>query len=481
MKRRKKLWVMGTVLALVLVLTISVAMIDHKAEKIRKSGELILEVPADTVTALSWDYGEETLRFTKDGEGWHYEGDDQFPVSQKKLESMLTVFEGLSAAFRIEEVEDYSQYGLADPACTIAFTADGHDYTVKLGAFSKMDEQRYVDIGDGSVYLVFVDPMMEFDTDLRHVIANDEVTYLDAAREITFSGAENYTILREPEGGKSHRAEDVYFARVDGKLLPLDPGRTQTYVSDMTILELTDYQTYTASQEDLSRYGLDEPELTVTVTYDEELRGEPTGETKTYVLHVGRNQEAVKQALEKDDPDAEPVPAYVRVGDSELVYEIRNQDYEKLMACGYDDLRHREIFPASTEDIASMELRMDGDSYVFASEPPAKEEDPRTFTYEGAETDVAGILSALRSLHAETFTKENPTGKLELQADVTLDSGETVRLELFRKDGESCTAKVDGQVVAHLPRTQVVELMETIHSIVLNPVAATEGTEAPNP
>ena len=481
MKRRKKLWVMGGILALVLVLTVSVAMIDHKAEKIRESGEMILQVPADTVTALSWDYGEENLRFTKDAEGWHYEGDENFPVSQKKLESMLEIFDGLGAAFRIEEVEDYSQYGLEDPACTIAFTAEGQDYTVKLGAFSKMDEQRYVDIGDGNVYLVFTDPMMEFDTDLRHVIANDEVTYLDTAREIRFSGAESYTIQKEPEGGKSHRPEDIYFAQVEGKLLPVDPALTETYLGDMTLLELTDYKTYTASEEDLSQYGLDTPELTVTVTYDEELRGEPTGETKTYVLHVSRNQEAVKQAQEKDDPDAEPVPAYVRVGDSEIIYEIRDQDYEKLMACGYDDLRHREIFPASTEDIASMEIRLDGDSYVFTSETPEKEEDPRIFAYKSTETDVSEILSALRSLHAETFTKENPTGKQELQMTGTLTSGETVQLELSRKDGEHCTARVDGQVVADLPRTQVVELTEAIHSIVLNPVEEPESSEEANP
>ena len=475
MKRRKKLWIMSGVLILALVLTLSVALIDHKMEKIQESGEVILQVSPDTVTALSWNHEGETLSFTKD-DSWHYAGDEEFPVSAEKLEDMLEAFNGLAAAFRIEEVEDYGQYGLETPVCTIDFTAGDQSYQVKLGDYSKMDDQRYVDIGDGNVYLVLQDPMMEFDLGIRSVIDNDRVTYLDQAKKITFTGEESYTILREPENGSSHREEDLYFAQKDGKLLPLDTTRVEDYLSNLTLMELTDYQSYTASQEDLTKYGLDQPELTVQVEYEKLDRGEPTGETETATIYIGRNQEALQtyeEQLQKEETP-EPVPAYARVGDSEIIYELLISDYDRSAAYRYDDLRHQEVFPANTEDVMAMDIQLDGSTYRLEGK---EEEDIVTFSYEGQEMDISQILTGIRSLHADEFTDQAPDGKLELKLTATLKDGSQVILELYRKDGEKCLAKVDGQSLALLPRTQVVDLMEMINSIVLNPVEVPETTE----
>ena len=57
-----------------------------------------------------------------------------------------------------------------------------------------MDEQRYLSIGDGKVYLVNHDPLDEFDAVLREMILDDTTPEFDAAERIEFSGSENYTI-----------------------------------------------------------------------------------------------------------------------------------------------------------------------------------------------------------------------------------------------------------------------------------------------
>lgn len=54
-------------------------------------------------------------------------------------------------------------------------------HTVELGDFSKMDEQRYLSIGDGKVYLVNHDPLDEFDAVLRDMILDDTTPEFDAA------------------------------------------------------------------------------------------------------------------------------------------------------------------------------------------------------------------------------------------------------------------------------------------------------------
>ena len=480
MKRRKKLWIMGAVLGLVLALTVTVALIDHKVEKIQESGETILEIPVESVTALSWDYQGETLSFTKD-DSWHYAGDEEFPVSTTEIELMLEPFRKLAAAFRIEKVEDYGQYGFDKPTCTIQITAGDQDYQIRLGAFSKMDDQRYVDIGDGNVYLVFHDPMMEFDKPLSSVIANDKAPYLDSADKITFSGAENYSIVKQPEDGKSYREDDTYFAQLDGRLLPLNPKSVESYLSNLTLIGLSDYQTYTASQEDLSVYGLDKPELTIQVDYTQTDEDTDQETKETYLLHIARDPEALKKAEEaKEKEGAEPVnvPVYARVGDSELVYEISNPEYEQAIACGYNDLRHFEIFPASIEDITKLNISLDGKQYLIESTVNEKDENTRDFTFQGQEVTASEILSSIRSLYADEFTQEAPSGKLEIKLELTLNEEDTVTVELYRLDGNQCLAKVDGEVIAKIPRSQVVDLVEKINAIVLNPVEeTTEATE----
>ena len=466
MKRRKKLWIMAALLGVVLIVTVSVALIGQKMEKIQASGAPILEIPVDSVTGLSWDYNGETLAFTKDEEGWHYEGDEEFPVSAYALESMAAPFERFSAAFRIDEVEDYGQYGLEQPVVTIGITAGDQDYTVRVGAFSQMDQQRYVDIGDGSVYLVYHDPMMEFDVGIRQVIEHDSQPYFDGADRITFSGKENYVIEKEPEGAGSYREEDVYFVLQNGAYRPLSTPAVNSYLSTISLLHLTDYKTYTADEETLADYGLDAPELTVQVDYT------PDENQETFVLHIARDPKALAEAEQAEDPDSVVVPVYARVGDSRIVYEIGKVDYDSLMACGYDDLRHQEVFPASIDDVTAMTVTLEGRSYSIES--AMDEEDNRLFTFGGQEVDGSYILSALRSLNVEEFTAEAPTGKLEIRLEVTLNDAGTVTLELFRLDGSSCLARVDGEVIGTLPRSQVVELTEQINSIVLNPPEETE-------
>ena len=58
----------------------------------------------------------------------------------------------------------------------------------------------------------------------------------------------------------------------------------ESYLSSLSGLELTDYVTYTAGEEDLSTWGLDDPELTVTVTGPDQ-----DGESQTVKLSISRD------------------------------------------------------------------------------------------------------------------------------------------------------------------------------------------------
>ncbi len=179
-------------------------------------------------------------------------------------------------------MENYGQYGLDEPVCTIRLTTEEEYREIKLGDYSKMDQQRYVDIGDGNVYLASEDPLEQFDAELSDVIDHDEMPDFGQISEITFSGEENYSIFYEEDSPNGYSDEDVYFTKDD---TPLSATGVDEYLYSITSLDATDYVTYHATEEELKEYGLDTSELTVTIDYTHE-DGDGEEVPETFVLHI---------------------------------------------------------------------------------------------------------------------------------------------------------------------------------------------------
>ena len=422
MKRAKRLYVLLGVLVVVCIAAFAVVKHEERQEEIRNSGEIILEIDPETVDALSWEYESESLAFHKD-ETWQYDEDAAFPVSEEKIQELLEPFQALEAAFIIEEVTDYSQYGLDNPVCTIHLSAGEEDYEIKLGNYSTMDSQRYLSTGDGNVYLVEDDPMEDYEITIRDMIANDETPSFGQVTGIQFEGADSYQVVYQEyseESPYTYCSEDVYFRQEGEGLKPLDTNLVESYLSGIENLTLDNYMTYQAGTEDLSQYGLDAPELTVTVTYTPEEDEE--GESQTFTLHISRSPEeraAAENDVASEEDEEEEITAYARVGDSEIVYQITGESYEKLIAAGYDDLRHKEALTADFTQVTGLDITLEGTVYNLTSEGSGED---KTFRFGEEEVDVTDLQSALEGLTSDSFTQEEPTQMEEIALTVYLDS-----------------------------------------------------------
>lgn len=469
MKRAKRLYVLLGILVVVCIAAFAVVKHEERQEEIRNSGEIVLEIDPETVDALSWEYESESLAFHKD-ETWQYDEDAAFPVSEEKIQELLEPFQALDAAFIIEEVTDYSQYGLDNPVCTIHLSAGEEDYEIKLGNYSTMDSQRYLSTGDGNVYLVEDDPMEDYEITIRDMIANDETPSFGQVTGIQFEGADSYQVVYQEyseESPYTYCSEDVYFRQEGEDLKPLDTNLVESYLSGIENLTLDNYMTYQAGTEDLSQYGLDAPELTVTVTYTPEEDEE--GESQTFTLHISRSPEeraAAENDTASEEDEEEEITAYARVGDSEIVYQITGDSYEKLIAAGYDDLRHKEALTADFTQVTGLDITLEGTVYNLTSEGSGED---KTFRFGEEEVDVTDLQSALEGLTADSFTQEEPTQKEEIALTVYLDSEvhPSVQIQLYRYDGENCLAVIDGEPVSLIPRSAVVDLIEAVNAIVL--------------
>lgn len=477
MNRSKRLYILLGVLLVFCVLTLGVSKYEEHKEKIKNSDEIIMELNSEKVTSLFWENGSDSFAFHKD-EKWLYDEDENFPVDEKKIDQLLEVFESFGVSFIIEDAKDLSQYGLDDPLCKINIDAGKKAYEILLGDYSEMDEERYVSIGDGNVYLVKDDPIDSFDIKLNDMIKNDEIPEFDSATEIAFTGSENYKAVYKEDNTVTYSEEDVYFVKKDGKELPLDTENVDSYLDIIRELNLKDYVSYHVTDDELKNYGLDEPELDVTLKYrasDEEGGEEKKG---TVVLHISRDPAEKKKAEAKaarssdsdensEDTDSEEeITAYARIGKSKIVYKISGADYEELMKASCDDLRHQEAIWADFDDISQAKISLENKEYELTAKKKGKE---KIWHYQEEEIEIDDFSDALSSLSASQFTKEKPSGKEGISLTLQIDNKNQpeVRIELYRYDGNNCLAVVDGEPVSLIKRSQVVDLIEAVNAIVL--------------
>lgn len=477
MKRSNRIYLLLGVLVVVCIAAFAVIRHEEHKEKIKNSDEIILEIPSDSVKSLSWEHKSNTLSFHKD-EKWLYNEDEAFPVDENKINDLLERFQEFGVSFIIEDVEDYGQYGLDDPVCTIKLSTEDKSYEIKLGDFSTMDSERYVSIGDGNVYLVKNDPLDKFDAVLSDLIDNDETPDLDKATEIQFEGNETYNIVYEEDNtANTCCADDVYFAQINGKKRPLATSRVNNYLRNVSNLDLTDYVTYKASDDELKTYGLDTPELKVTIYYTSEDDNKEK-KTDTFVLNVSRDpkekkaeeESAKTESKDKDDEDSseeKEITAYARVGESPIVYKITSVDYTNLMAASYDSLRHLDVLTADFKDINQIDISLDGSDYTITTK---KKGDEITYYYQDEELEIDTFRDALVNLKADSFTDEQPAKKKEIGLTVHLDNKNfpEVRIDLYRYDGSHCLAVIDNEPVSLVKRSYAVDLIEAVYAFVLN-------------
>ena len=509
MHRSKRLLILVGVLAVVCAAAFLATRVQEQQEQVEASGETVLAIDAGNVASLAWTSGEAEYAFHKDGT-WIYDADEAFPVSAEALEELLAPFSSFNAAFVIRDVTDYAQYGLEEPECTIEIGTAEASYTIALGDMSAMDDQRYVSIGDGNVYLAVTDPMDAFAVELSDLIDNDEIPQMDTVTALSLTGAVEESIAYVEAGGPSYSDEDVYFLQSGEESLPLDTDLVEDYLGGIRDLVLTDYATYNATEIELASFGLNDPALTVTVEYEQQAEAaeegaEPETTAGALALHIGRVEEEAEESAEETDAAAEETAEsaedisqkeaqyayYLRVGDSQIVYNLSDADGEALFAGSYDDLRHRQLFWGDFDDVAQATILLDNQTYTLtaqtaetadaaAAEEPAGSAEPTaaaaaeddaeiTWTCNGETVDVTDLRDKLAALTAEAFTEEASADQLEISLTLDLNNEDIpqVRIQLYRYDGASCLAVLDGEPAALVAREDVVDLMEAVRTLLL--------------
>lgn len=345
------------VIALVLVILAGVAYLvllnysDKKEEaetqKAQEEAEasVVFETDIDKVSSISFWGDDEKLVFEKRDDVWTYPEDAVFEMKDSRIQTLLSDISSVSCTRELDAKGDLAQFGLEEPVNTIEITlSDGTEKVLYVGNKNTSTHELYFQTEEKSdtVYMT----KTALDTDFSGKV-QDFAAYTDFPKvspetmtEFDVEKAQDSYVLIMT-GDDQCTVEDE---SGDSQLANLNlVGMVQNNVSNIIW-----YQDLEYNCSDYAQYGLDAPQMVLTVRYKD---GE---EEKEFKLSVGDEDETGNY--------------YARLNDLPEVHTIRGEYLTDLLessASSYWSLTYSFV---SIGDLDQLEVTKDGETHVLKKE-----------------------------------------------------------------------------------------------------------------
>lgn len=498
MKRKKTLLILCIVLAVAVVGIIAEKLVEKHIDSINTIDEEVFAVDADSVTEITIKYGDTDLDFVKEDDSWADADDDSFPVNQDTMADFLALFESVHASFVIEDVEDYSQYGISSPECTITFISGDDKQIISFGDFSSMDSKRYISVDSGEVYLIDEDILTDVGADKDAYMQQSEIPDFAQLESMTITGESNANVVYDEDGSYTYSDDYEYYYKNGENYLPLSTSHVESLLDTISGVDLSEYTTYTATDKDFEKVGLDNPTYTITLSGqvlvddgEDELDDE-ADETETDAdseTDTETDTDAENDADAKTDTNAKTEDksvtvyvsvvdddnVYLRVDDDSIIYSVDASLADSLADAGYASLRPDEIVSVDWTKVSSISASIEGESYTISV--AYDEDEGNTYTVDDEEVEFVTATGKIDGLTITEVGDDYEPGKEELSVSIQMES-DTVSFALYRYDGDSCVATVDGQTVGLVSRDSMASLREEMLSSILNKGKEIEDTDA---
>ena len=305
MKKKKKL--IGLLSALVVLILLTAAYFclknynkEQEAEsETEDTSVAVTSIEETDITGLTYILDKEKLEFKKENDRWHYAQDENFPVDQDKMKTLLDNFKDIKAVRDLGQLENLEDYGLEEPQNTVTVTSNngvetvfyiGNENETTGDYYMYMNNPEHVyTVGstfanafNGKLYDLVVDssfPSITSNSIIKAVVEQqDNQLTLESSRDdsATWSVTDSKNEKKEADGTKSNQL-----------------------LSNVTSLNFTDYIDYNCK--DLEQYGLKDPSAVITLDYT------VTSEVPVETDSTETDAENVSEEAEPETADAETV------------------------------------------------------------------------------------------------------------------------------------------------------------------------------
>ncbi|MEW6387656.1 MAG: DUF4340 domain-containing protein [Thermodesulfobacteriota bacterium] len=117
---------------------------QERQEQAQQQAKKIFPLKEGEITALTLKRGQEEIRLIKTGKDWEMVKPLKSRVDQVTISSVLSTLAFLDKVRDLGEEKDLANFGLAQPALVVEFTAQGQVHRLALGAKTPGDQGYYV-------------------------------------------------------------------------------------------------------------------------------------------------------------------------------------------------------------------------------------------------------------------------------------------------------------------------------------------------
>jgi len=460
MKKGKSLIILSALLVVIIAAIFIVKGIKEKQEELSKIDEVISSVDKDDIIEIDWADATASLSFTYDGEVWTCEEDPDMPVSEEAIEVVLNHLTSINACFIIENVEDYDQYGLVDNATKIHYTTeDGDETTIELGAYSTIDSIRYISIGDGNVYMIEDDLTTVYSTTQSAYLEIETHPTVSTITNIAISGEKNFEVELDEERAGYIYGISWWLSLTDSnneldQYIPAVQYSISSLAKSLSTYTETSPVSYTASKDDLSTYGLDDPLYTVTIS------GITSDEDASFTYDVGVVDDS----------------AYLRVRDSEFIFSATSLLSTIQDADPIELTYNRVVTIPEWEKANSISFIFEDTDYTFdfnwqlpLDESGNEVESDLVCNAREGEINLDNLMTHFDAMVLSSYAHPEVSGVLEFAAtlNITNDYIDTFNIEFYRYDSSECLVVVNGNSVGYMSRDYLVNFKEACTRIAI--------------
>ncbi|MDY2726258.1 MAG: DUF4340 domain-containing protein [Anaerostipes faecalis] len=282
MNRKRTLSILILVFAGLLALYTGISIYQKHSSEKKESENIIWIKKLSSLTSISYNNGE-NLSFVKENGTWYYTSNKEYPIVQSYLKELASQFQNVEAVRELKDGDSLSNYGLDQPS-----------YTIKVKDKNGAQATYYIGNATGENYYFTVDDKSKIYTVSSNILSNLSSSLNDMIETDTFPSLStgNLTKVVVNNNGK----KTTYTSSSKNGLDSIAGG--------LGVFTFGDCQDYSASGNELSKYGLDAASrISVEISY----KDTDTSKKKNLTLYIGKNDKDKKNY-------------YVKLKDSKMVY-----------------------------------------------------------------------------------------------------------------------------------------------------------------
>ena len=336
--------------------------------------EEVAAVASDDISTLTFEAGDQTLTFQKDGDSWTLKGQEDFPVDDSKVNNVASSLASVKADRTLTDVEKPGEYGLEDPVNVIEVVkTDGSSEKITVGDKNSSTGNTYICLNDdtSTVYTTGTD----FGTTLSGGLYNyaksesyPTITSSTISKIAVEKDNNSYTVTNN---GKSSTG---WYVQEDGnKKQEADSTQVGTLQSTVAGLTFAGYYDYNCT--DWATYGLEKPKMTLTVDYTEEVEDDSTDDAKNDseadTDDTDDSEETATKTVDRElvlyvgDVNETDGNYYVRLGDSGELHGISQASLDTLMNGKAFDYWKTSIDSMAIGELDHLDVTYQGTTYTL--------------------------------------------------------------------------------------------------------------------